>query len=87
MPIRNANFRRVNPFACIETRQSDMMEEEPQYGFENPDDGYAPIKKKKKRYLPGERLLRKLDKKEKNKTLDMSMIHRSISSIIDDLSK
>jgi len=41
------------------------------------------IKPKKKEYLPGERLLKKLDKVEKKKkALDMGVIHKSINDIL-----
>ena len=46
---------------------------------------------KAKKYLPGERLLKKLNKKQqeqkkkKNDNLNMDTIHQSISEILDDL--
>jgi hypothetical protein len=56
--------------------------EEPIY-----DEPMMPVKKKKPKYRPGERLLRSIDKKNKSKKLDMSIIHSSISEIIEDLSE
>ena len=48
----------------------------------------VPIKKKKgRKCLPGERLLRELHRKEKERgdNLDMSMLQKSIAGIIDDI--
>tara|TARA_B100000787_G_C15910401_1_gene172261 strand:+ start:185 stop:445 length:261 start_codon:yes stop_codon:yes gene_type:complete len=44
---------------------------------------------KKKKFKPGERLLRELDKKAKKRSpkLDIDMISRSISSVVNDLSE
>jgi hypothetical protein len=43
----------------------------------------APVKQN--RFLPGERLLKKLNKPSKSKPLDMKMIEKSISDILDTL--
>lgn len=63
---------------------STIHEPEPVY---MEDEEMMPVPKapKKKKYLPGEKLLRKINKERKKNTLDMSAIHESISSIIDEL--
>ena len=48
----------------------------------------APVVSAKKKYLPGERLLKKLNKQQQKlkPNICMETIHQSISEIIDDLS-
>ena len=48
----------------------------------------APVVSEKKKYLPGERLLKKLNKQQQKlkPNICMETIHQSISEIIDDLS-
>ena len=61
--------------------------EEPMYDDDDEFQPVMPVKKKKPKYRPGERLLRSIAKKNKSKKLDMSVIHSSISEIIDDLAE
>ena len=77
--------RRISPWVGKITVQKQPEEDQPMY------DEYDPmpqvVKKKKSKYLPGEKLLRKLHKQEKARSnnLDLSIIQRSINDIINDL--
>jgi hypothetical protein len=60
-------------------------EPEPMYDEEPIQEAPAPIKQPAKRYLPGERLLKKLSKQaEKKKPLNMKILEKSISEILDE---
>jgi hypothetical protein len=75
--------RRKSPFAATITREEEPTYEEMAYDEPEP----PPVKVKTQKYLPGERLLRELHKKEqaKSNNLDLTNIHRSISKIIDEI--
>jgi hypothetical protein len=82
--------QRKGPFAarCHRVEIEPMQMPTPMYDDEPTPDPVT-TKKKKNKYLPGERLLIELHKKEKERSnnLDMSSIHRSIRKIIDEIAE
>ena len=62
---------------------------EPDVEYLEQEDFEMTPKRKKKKYLPGERLLIKLDKERRRKcaTIDTKLIQRSMSELIEDLTK
>ena len=63
--------------------------DEPEPMYDEDEHMFSAVVKKKPKYRPGERLLRKLAKQEKARSnnLDLNMIQRSMNDIIEDLAK